>query len=141
MYSVTTQTPVQEVAQISELPLAIALPNALPRKGQKSFATKFYETRYRDADIFMNRMPNDCNFEVVILEGMFLINSSPLNTCRTFGDYAEYLIRRWVLHYFKIGFKQVQILFDDSNLEGSSPKAIERDRRDVEKDQDTLISK
>lgn len=66
----------------------------------------------------------------VILEGMFLIHTKPLPIHKTLGDYAHFVMTRFVLpHYYK-GSKEVHLLFDNSG-QMENPKAFEHARRDT----------
>ena len=64
-----------------ELPRAICNPSGIPNKGQKSYATKWLENRYKD--LVANHLPVRWIPESVILEGMFMINVSPLRSHHT----------------------------------------------------------
>ena len=48
----------------------------------------------------------------VVLEGMFLINTSPLVKHCTMKDYAQFLVRRFAVPHFARGSKEVHIVFD-----------------------------
>ena len=61
---------------------------------------------------------------------MNIIYSSPLRHLKVFEEYANYLIQRWMHSYFRRGYKEVRILFDQCDTQGISPKGIERSRRD-----------
>ncbi len=78
--------------QYLELPRAICDPNGTPHKGQKSYTTKWLEKR-----IILNNMPSGWKPNTVVLEGMFLINVTPLGTHSTMKEYADFLIRRFAL--------------------------------------------
>ena len=40
------------------------------------------------------------------------------------------LASRWVKHFFKIGYSEVTLLFDQVDTQGLSPKLLERSRKD-----------
>ena len=67
--------------QLIELPLAIADNMGNPIKGQKSYTTKFLEARYKSTSAFSTRL--SFTPECVLLEGMFLINTTPLGSHNT----------------------------------------------------------
>ncbi|CAC5419986.1 unnamed protein product [Mytilus coruscus] len=68
----------------------------------------------------------------VIIDGMFIINTSPLASHQTFGDYGEFLFNRWIIKYYnQYTANEVHLLFDDPNRNGVSPKDIERTRRNT----------
>ena len=65
-----------------------------------------------------------------MLEGMFLINTSPLCTHQSMKDYSQFLLRRFVLPHLVNGSSEVHIVFDNPGRHPHSPKAFERQRRD-----------
>ena len=134
-FSKRNKTPIDDIGQLLELPRAIAQDSGLPYKGNKAFTTTFYESRYKDKcpNLFRKKIDkSECQH--VILEGMFLINSVPLASCNTFADYADFLMRRWILVWFNRGAKRIDILFDDAGRHGLTGKDLERQRRDGEND-------
>ena len=114
--------------QYLELPRALCTHDAIPHKGQKSFATKYVEARYKD--LMMCSYPAQWVPDIVILEGMFLINTSPLITHSSMKDYARFLIKRFTISHFIKGVIQVHILFDNPGCIPNTPKAVEQRRRD-----------
>ena len=121
--------------QYIELPRAICNPSGIPNKGQKSYATKWLENRYKD--LVANHLPVGWIPESVILEGMFMINVSPLRSHHTMKEYTQFLLRRYALPHFVKGAKEVHIIFDNPGRQLLSPKSFERRRRD---DTGTLAS-
>ncbi|CAG2194307.1 unnamed protein product [Mytilus edulis] len=99
----------------------------------KANATKHLNTRYDN--LITETLPNGFIPEVVILEGMFIINSAPIRSHhKTFNHHIQYLVRRWILPHIKSGSKEIHVLFDrpgalkENNTD--SLKTIERLRRD-----------
>ena len=127
-----TGQPLQNLAeQYIPYPLAISDNKGTPLKGQKSNATKYLENRYNSSEIpvILNNIPSGWTPQCAIIEGMFIINTSPLGTHKTYGEYALFLFRRFVLLYFNRGCREVHVIFDNpERLE--LPKTFERDRRD-----------
>ena len=115
----------------NELPRALCTSDGLPNKGQKSNVSKFYQRRYNT--VITCIYPPLWKPDTILLEGMFLINSSPLyGQHKTFTDYAIFLVkRRIVLHLSKPSVKEVHVLFDHPERQGNYPKQVERLRRDV----------
>ena len=115
-------------------PLALADSSGLPIKGQKSNTTKSFKARYKDATpkVFLNALPDMWVPGCVIVEGMFMLNTTPLSSHRTFADYANFLNRRYVLPNFAKGAKEVHILFDNPGRLPQTPKSFERKRRDLQ---------
>ena len=88
-------TQIPDFLQFNELPRAICTSDGLPNKGQKSNALKFYQKRY-DTVITCIYLPL-WEPDTIILEAMFLINSSPLySQHKTFLDYAIFLVKHWI---------------------------------------------
>ena len=60
------------------------------KKGQKSNSTKFLEQRQKSYNpvIIINNIPLGWTPQCVVIEGMFIINTSPLGTHRAYGEYA-----------------------------------------------------
>ena len=71
--------------QLLEYPLSLCDNEGNPLQGQKSYFTKILETRYKLANppIITPYLPSDWTPECSIVEGMFLINTSPLPTHTT----------------------------------------------------------
>ena len=127
-----TGQPIQKLAeQYIPYPLAISDNKGNPIKGQKSNATKYLENRYKISEhpIIRNNTPPGWTPQCTIIEGMFIINTSPLGTHRTYGEYAHFLFRRFVMTHMNRGSREVHVLFDNpERLE--LPKNFERERRD-----------
>ena len=81
--------------QFIELPLAISDREGNPTKGQKSYTTRAYNTRYKNniPPITTLEFPAGWKAECSIIEGMFMINSAPLGSHRKFGEYATFLMK------------------------------------------------
>ena len=71
--------------------------------------------------------------DVVVLEGMFTLNTTPLSTHSVMKEYALFLLQRFVINYFSSGTNQVHIVFDNPGRPPNTPKAFERKRRDCER--------
>ena len=129
-----TKKPVETLAeQYIPLPLAIASSDGSPLKGQKSYSTKAIETRYKESSpaVILNGLPQGWKPECSIIDGMFIINTTPLGTHRTLADYAQFLIRRFILPQFSKGSKEVHVIFDNPGRLQQTPKYFERLRRDA----------
>ena len=76
---------ITELEQFSEFSRALCDYSGNPVKGSKHLVTKLFHKRYTTS--FSNTLPEDWKPEKVILEGMFMINTSPLPTQhKTFYD-------------------------------------------------------
>lgn len=131
-FSKMTQKPVTDLDQFISLPMALSDEDGVPIKAVKSTASHVLRSWYSES--FISVLPGQpYSFTTaIIIEGMFIINTSPLATHRTFDEYAEFLFSRWVTKP-QILHKAVEIhvVFDHPNRNGTSPKDIERTRRDV----------
>ena len=114
--------------QYIELPRAISDPNSNLQKGQKSYTTKWLENRYKN--LVCIQLPGGWVPDVVVLEGMFMINTSPFTTHSTMKDYSQFLLRWFVLHHLTNGCSEVHIVFNNPGRQPNSPKSFERKRRD-----------
>ena len=79
--------------------------------------TKSLEKRYKD--LICNQLPVGWVPDTVVVEGMFMINTSPLSTHSTMKEYAEFLLRRIVMSHFGKGSTEV---FDNLGRLPESPK-------------------
>ena len=118
--------------QYIPIPLAIATNEGVPRKGQKSNITKFIENRYEKATqpIISNSLPTGWVPESCYLEGMFMIHTVPLGTHKTFTDYSNFLIQRYILPRYQQGALTVHLIFDNPGRLPQTPKLYEQRRRD-----------
>ena len=98
-WSKQTRKPVEKIAeQYVPIPLALVDSNGMPIKRQKSNATKALKSRYKDAKpkVFSNSLPEGWVAGSVIVEGMIMVNTTPLGNHRTFVDYAHFLGKRFL---------------------------------------------
>ncbi|XP_072029408.1 uncharacterized protein [Amphiura filiformis] len=126
--------------QFLETPRAMCTKDGLPYKGTKSNMYKVFNTRYESegsgpiVDVMKFKANNVC----LIAEGMNLIYKKPEKGEKYFVGYANMLFKNVLLYYFRCGYNDVRILFDDAGSQGISPKCIEQERRDhddeIEKD-------
>ncbi len=119
----------QKGGQYLELPRAISDPHGRPNKGAKSYAAKWLEKRYKN--VITSHLPSGWIPEVVVLEGMFLINTSPLSTHSSMMEYSVFLFRRFVCPHFIVGSSEVHLVFDNPGKQLNFPKLLERQRRDT----------
>ena len=129
--SKSTGEPITCLEQFVALPRALCSPDGVPNKYQKAPISKLYEDRY--PDVFTPSLSIQGKFAYVV-DGMFLLQTHPVDPQKTFGDYINCLYRRWVTFpMFTYQASEVHIVFDHPNRHGQSPKDIERARRDAEK--------
>ena len=114
----------------SPTPRALMDSTGLPYKGTKSSTTAYLERRYTNPAIISNTFPTGWIPHSVILEGMFLIQMSPLPTMSCMEEYVKLLLSRYVRPHFRAGVIEVHVVFDVTGLQPESPKEIEQLRRD-----------
>lgn len=118
--------------QFIELPRAIADSRGYPHKGQKHFATKFSEQDTKaNPPVITDFLPYSWVPQVVILEGMFLINTVALGFHRNRGRYANFLFTRFVTPHYARGSSEVHILLNNPDLVMETPKVFEHLNRDT----------
>ena len=114
------QLPTQD--QYLELPRAIADANGMPHKSEKRNARQFLHERY---EIMSPHFPTNWFPDVVILEGMFMIQSTPFPGC-TMKQYSAFLLDQYVQYYIQKNVAEIHIVFDHANRHQHHPKQIER---------------
>ena len=116
--------------QYLELPRAITTENGIPNKGEKSNTTSFYTKRYGENAV-LSVFPPGWYPDVVIIEGMFMINTIPLRIHTKMVEYTKHLLVRYSGCYLNMGISEIHIVFDDTGRFGLNPKRIEQARRDA----------
>ena len=79
--------------------------------------------------------------DVVILEGMFMTQTSPIPTMSYMTDYVQYLLTRFVRPHFAAGAKEVHVVFDNPGSQSETPKELEQMRRDRASESQTSTSR
>ena len=127
-----------QVYQYIETPRAICSESNTPVTGNKSVTYGYLQKRYADScHIIVDTLPYPNTNWCAILEGMNLIYKDPRGH-KTFHDFAVHLVKEWILPYYRAGYREVRVLFDQSGTQGLSPKVIEQTRRD-QNDENILI--
>ena len=133
-WSLRTGTPIDNAGeQLIALPLALASHEGEPLKGQKSYMTKVLEKHFRDAPqpVIVSNYPPGWQPQCVIMEGMFMINSAPLGSHKTFRDYSKFLAERFIApHFARPSTSEVHLLFDNPGRLKMTLKCFEQERRD-----------
>ncbi|CAC5372949.1 unnamed protein product [Mytilus coruscus] len=95
--------------------------------------SKFTNKAVSDLDQFLQLPRAICDADgIPEKDGMFIINTIPLSVHKTFLDYAGFLFDKWVVRpHFQFKATEVHLVFDHPNRQGTSPKDIERSRRDI----------
>ena len=110
-FSQWTGTPIDlPREQLIDIPLALCDNAGNAIKGHKSYSTHFLECRYKETanPVFLPSLPwePDC----CVIEGMFIINTTPLGSHKVMSDYARFLFTRFVVIQFKRGCNEVRHL-------------------------------
>lgn len=101
----------------SRLPRAIVDQDGLPVKGKKSSTTTFLAKRYQNVPLVTDSLPPLWIADSVILEGMFLIYTTPPLFHKTIEEYTKFLLNRYVTcHYTKLG--QLKYTWSLTTLKG-----------------------
>ena len=118
--------------QLVLYPLSLCDNEGNPNKGQKHYFTKVIENRYKSlsSPIIKPHFPSNWIPQCSIVEGMFLINTSPLPNHTTLADYGRFLLKRYIISQFKKGASEVHVIFDQPNHFRNTPKYFEQKRRD-----------
>ena len=76
------------------------------------FVTTIFEKRYEKAipQVVLNAFPSGWIPECCILEGMFMLNTSPIGT---HNDYGDFLFARFIIPQWLRGSKEVHVIFDN----------------------------
>jgi len=62
---------------------------------------------------------------------MFLINTTPLGSHKSLGDYGKFLIKRYIMPHLNRSTREVHVVFDNPGRLQNSPKYFEQRRRDA----------
>ena len=104
-HSQRTGKPVEQPGeQPIELPLALCDNSGNPLKNQKSYTTHFLDSHYREAatPVFLLSLP--WKPQCCIIEGMFIINTTPLGSHTVISDYAKFLYTRFKTSVADLGW-------------------------------------
>jgi len=115
--------------QYSILPRAIADEDGNPHKVNKSNWTDKLQNCYQSTEppVFVNVIP--WLPQAVIIDAMFLINTTLLRRTKTISEYAKFLFNQFVLEHYKAGTKEVYLIFDNPTTRKFNPKQFEHTRR------------
>ena len=115
---------------ISSLPRALIGKDGLPYKSNKSNTTEYLRKRYSSLPIITDTPPPHWTPNTAILEGMFLIQSSPLPSMSCMKDYALWLLHQYIRPHFRADVEEVHLVFDTPGSMMQTPKELEKRRRD-----------
>ena len=133
-----------EIRTTCPLPIAICDYDGTPYQSpQKSSALSYFRKMYKDCFI-SGSLPCNIAVDLVIIEGMFAINTRPLKSHRYFKDYANLIFNSWVLKWFATKYnrniKEVHLVFDFQDTSLVTPKYFERKRRDVGTEENSFMT-
>lgn len=115
--------------QYSVLPRSLANFDCSPQKGSKSKWTDKLKGRYKAIENpFLSKL--DWVPEVVIIDAMFLINTTPLRQHKTLEHYSDLLFRQYAVPHYVNGTIEVHLVFDCPSRVDFNPKFYEQKRRD-----------
>ena len=122
----------QNNLQFLETPRAICTKEGLPYKGRKSTVYSTFQKRYDESkyNCIVDVMKFKTNDVCLVAEGMNIIYKKPDKGHKYFIEYATSVFKKVVLPYFRSGYNDIRLLFDDFGSQGLSPKCIEQGRRD-----------
>ena len=126
-YKKTGGTIAQE--QYSPYPRTLADCSGAPHKGNKSIWTDKLQARYTPL-VVTTQLPCEWIPEVVIIDAMFMINTSPLKHIKSITEYGALLLKVFVLPHFHNHSTEVHICFDNPKQQQFNPKECEQQRRD-----------
>ena len=115
---------------ISALPRALIGRDGLPYKATKSNTTEYLRKRYSALPIISQSLPPQWIAHSCIVEGMFMIQTSPLPTMSSMQEYTRLLLNQYVRPHFRAGVQEVHVVFDSPGSMRESPKELEQRRRD-----------
>ena len=92
------------------------------------------KSHYKDAKpkVFSNSLPEGWVAGYVIVEGMIMVNTTPLGNHRTFADYANFLGKRFLTPHFSAGSKEVHLFL-------IIPKGLHKHQNILNKKDETLL--
>lgn len=117
---------------VSPLPRALIGEDMLPYKSNKSTVTHYLRKRYSQLPIVIEYPPSNMTQTTAtcILEGMFMIQTSPLPGMTCMREYAQLLLQQYIRPHLQAGMQEVHVVFDTPGLMKETPKELEQKRRD-----------
>ena len=131
-----TKTPYDlSTEQYSVFPRALADENGNPHKAAKNQWTNKIHSRYLSATpgVIFSSLPSGWIPQTVLIDAMFLLNTTPLRRTKNITEYCNLLFNRYLLDHYKVGVNEIHLLFDKPNKRSFNPKMFEQGRRDNSK--------
>lgn len=119
--------------QYSVYPRALADEHSNPHKASKSPWTDKIRSRYQSMTppVILPYLPTGWVPQTVIIDAMFLVNTTPLRRTKNISDYSRLLFNRYALDHYKTGAQEIHFIFDMPNKQSFNPKLFEQEHRDV----------
>ena len=96
--------------------------------------TKAIEACYQTSSppVILNSLPIGWVPECCLLEGMLLLNTTPLGTHKTYADYSQFMIKRFIIPCYINREKApcIHVIFDNPGRLSQTPKLYERKQRE-----------
>lgn len=86
--------------------------------------------RYQHFDVVSNNIPPNWVPEIIIIDGMFLINCKPLRTTKTITEYAVFLHNRFFVPHYRNNAKEIHLIFDAPKNNLFNRRMFEQEGRD-----------
>ena len=129
-YNRTGQTYDTTQEQYSTFPRAIADEKGCLRKGVKAIWKEKISKKYQQFDVVTNNLPPNWVPEIIVFDGMFLINCKPLRTTKTITEYAMFLHNRFFVPHYRNNAKEIHLIVDAPKEQSFKPKMFEQERCD-----------
>jgi len=126
----TRQTYDTTQEQYSTFPRAIADEIGCLQKGVKAIWKEKISKKYQQFDVVTNNLPPNWVPEIIVFDGMFLINCKPLRTRKTITEYAMFLHNRFFVPHYRNNAKEIHLIYDAPKEQSFNPKMFEQERRD-----------
>ena len=101
-------------------------------KGQKSTATNFYESRYKESYLIIHTLHTNCVCNTVITEGKFILDTKPLTSNKNNERLQNTSYEKiFPLPYFRKRGIALHLLFDNPGQLDKNPKVFEQNKCDT----------
>ena len=102
-----------------------------PMEEQKAHGlTEKLRAHFKDTNTFFESLPGGWSPSVVVLDGMFLINTNPLRQTNNVTSYANVLFNRFIKAHYHKGASTVHLIFDNPSRLRFNTKEFEQKQRD-----------
>ena len=126
--------------QYSVYPRALSDCDGNPHEGVKSTWTEKLRGCYKHTNTFFESLPSGWSPSVVVLDGMFLLNTNPLRQTNNVTSYANLLFNQFIKPHYLKGASTVHLILitpADSDL---IPKNLNKKREMTERENKAVLS-